>query len=272
MQISPLDGPQFNKLRKYRAQVVSLELALKDQKEQASSAKHQTADYNNELQHKLHSLREERKNWMNEAADLRKKEKEARNLFSAQKKLLEEASRELFQLQTQKKETQHKIDRLKDYERRIDQHIKIQRLWDEDFRKFNGREEQMQEIASEYKKMELRLESYDKTQADLRETALRHKREARSLEVALKRKESAGLSRRVAEAEIKTCAAANTTLSIANTQLREQNEELMEEIEELNSMVEHLRAQVSGRKGVVSEPRSSPILSSTENLRGAPAI
>jgi hypothetical protein len=39
------------------------------------------------------------------------------------------ATREVFDLQTQKKETQHKIDRLKDYERQIDQHIKVQRLW-----------------------------------------------------------------------------------------------------------------------------------------------
>jgi uncharacterized protein YqgV (UPF0045/DUF77 family) len=43
--------------------------------------------------------------------------------------LLAEATRELFQLQTQKKETQHKIDRLRDYERQIEQHVKMQRLW-----------------------------------------------------------------------------------------------------------------------------------------------
>lgn len=50
-------------------------------------------------------------------------------LFTAQGKLLAEANTQLFELQTQKKETQHKIDRLRDYERQIEQHVKMQRLW-----------------------------------------------------------------------------------------------------------------------------------------------
>lgn len=49
--------------------------------------------------------------------------------FVAQGKLLAEATKELFELQTQKKETQHKIDRLRDYELQIEQHVKMQRLW-----------------------------------------------------------------------------------------------------------------------------------------------
>lgn len=47
----------------------------------------------------------------------------------AQGKLLSEATKQVFDLQTQKKETQHKIDRLRDYERQIEQHVKMQRLW-----------------------------------------------------------------------------------------------------------------------------------------------
>lgn len=50
-------------------------------------------------------------------------------LFAAQGKLLADATKEVFELQTQKKESQHKIDRLKDYERQIEQHVKMQRLW-----------------------------------------------------------------------------------------------------------------------------------------------
>jgi hypothetical protein len=42
---------------------------------------------------------------------------------------LAEAAKEVFALQTQKKESQHKIDRLHDYERQIEQHLKVQRLW-----------------------------------------------------------------------------------------------------------------------------------------------
>jgi hypothetical protein len=50
-------------------------------------------------------------------------------LFAAQGKLLADATKQVFELQTQRKETQHKIDRLRDYERQIEQHIRMQRLW-----------------------------------------------------------------------------------------------------------------------------------------------
>lgn len=50
-------------------------------------------------------------------------------LFVAQGRLLADATKDVFELQTQRKENQHKIDRLKDYERQIEQHIKVQRLW-----------------------------------------------------------------------------------------------------------------------------------------------
>jgi len=43
--------------------------------------------------------------------------------------LLGDATKQVFDLQTQRKENQHKIDRLQDYERQIEQHLKVQRLW-----------------------------------------------------------------------------------------------------------------------------------------------
>ena len=99
-----------------------------------------------------------------------------------------EATKDLFELQTQKKETQHKIDRLRDYERQIEQHVKMQRLWyvglqsrcrmilrcyvrDSDFQKFNDRGEEIQSVKSQYRKMEMRLESYEKTQEQMDEQA-----------------------------------------------------------------------------------------------------
>jgi len=43
--------------------------------------------------------------------------------------LLADATKEVFDLQTQRKENQHKVDRLHDYERQIEQHLKVQKLW-----------------------------------------------------------------------------------------------------------------------------------------------
>lgn len=72
---------QFNKLRKYRAQVVRLEAELKEHKAQASSAKNKYADWNTELQSKLRELREEKKAWISEAAALRTAENQAKVPF-----------------------------------------------------------------------------------------------------------------------------------------------------------------------------------------------
>lgn len=49
--------------------------------------------------------------------------------FVAQGKLLAEASNRVFQLETKIKENAHKVDRIHDYEKQIEQLIKMQRLW-----------------------------------------------------------------------------------------------------------------------------------------------
>jgi hypothetical protein len=49
--------------------------------------------------------------------------------FAAQGQLLAEAETRVFQLETQRKETQHKVDRLRDYERQIEQLTATQKLW-----------------------------------------------------------------------------------------------------------------------------------------------
>jgi predicted RNase H-like nuclease (RuvC/YqgF family) len=60
--------------------------------------------------------------------------------------------------------------------------------------------------------------------------------------------------------EIAAFVAEKKTLLEANHQLTEENTNLREEIEDMSAMVEVLKGQVSGRKGLVADPRSSPIL------------
>lgn len=45
----------------------------------------------------------------------------------------------------------------------------------------------------------------------------------------------------------------------ANGKLRADNSELRDEVEELKAMLEVLKAHAGGTKGLVSEPRASPI-------------
>ncbi|KAH7924575.1 hypothetical protein BV22DRAFT_1090648 [Leucogyrophana mollusca] len=247
----------YNKLRQYKAQVQSLDRELREHKEQSSSAKNKYADWNTELQKKLREFREEKKSWISEAAALRTAEKESKALFVAQGKLLADALKEVFELQTQKKETQHKIDRLRDYERQIEQHIRMQKLWDADFEKFNNRAEELQEMKSKYKQMELQLESFEKTQSKMDDEARCYRRQNQALEarLALAQKKNE-VSRHLPEAEITAFVSEKASLTAANARLREENAELKDEIEEMRAMLEVLK----GRKGLVSEPRSSPTL------------
>ncbi|KAJ3568873.1 hypothetical protein NP233_g5417 [Leucocoprinus birnbaumii] len=249
----------YNKLRKYRSQVIALETELRESKQQATSAKNKYADWNTELQQKLRELREEKKTWVSEAATLRSAEKEAKALFAAQAKLLAEATEHVFQLKTQKKENQHKIDRLHDYERQIEQHIKIQKLWEQDYAKFNAREEQLVAMENGMQQLKLRSESYEKTYEDIEERSRAYRRQIQALEAKLSLANKKAESRQpFSEEGLQTFAADKVALKESNNKLKGENDELREEIEELRAMVEVLKAQVTGRRGLVFEEKPSP--------------
>ncbi|KDR81843.1 hypothetical protein GALMADRAFT_221714 [Galerina marginata CBS 339.88] len=251
----------YNKLRKYRAEVNGLEAELREHKQQASTAKNKYADWNTELQKKLKELREEKKSWFLEAATLRTAEKETQALFVAQGKLLADALKEVFDLQTQWKENQHKIDRLRDYERQIEQHVKVQKMWDEDFAKFNDSENDIKTMQSQFKQMSMRLESMEKAQEESEDLARGYRRQIQTLEAQLKQMRHRKDSPRIPFAQgITSIQIEKATLNAANAQLREENIDLKFEVEEQAAMVELLKGQIS-RQGLVSEPRSSPILS-----------
>ncbi|KAH9484023.1 Tuberous sclerosis 1 protein-like protein [Psilocybe cubensis] len=252
----------YNKLRKYRTQVTRLEKELRDHKMQASNAKNKYADWNAELQKKLKELRDEKKSWFLEAATLRTAEKEARALFDAQGKLLAEASKQVFDLSTQKKENQHKIDRLHDYERQIEQHIKVQSMWDEDFAKFKEQENDISVMRSQYKQMTLRLESMEAAQVELEELARGYRRQIQTLEAQLAqmRRKVTTNSRTPFVEGMAALQLEKVALSETNTKLREENQVLKDEVEELQAMVQLLKGQHS-RQSLISEPRASPILS-----------
>lgn len=249
----------YNKLRQYKAQVQSLEREIREHKEQSSSAKHKYADWNNELQKKLRELREEKKRWVSEEAVLRTTNKENLALFDAQRKLLADAEKEVFELKTRQKENQHKIDRLYDYERQIEQHVRMQKLWDADFERFNARGREMEQMKATCKQMEMMLESCEKSLEKVEEEARAYRRQNQALEgrlVLLHKKYDA--YRRLPESEITAIVAEKSDLALANAKLREENAELKDEMEEMRAAVEGLRAQLSGQRGLIYEPRPRP--------------
>ena len=85
-----------------------------------------------------------------------------------------------------------------------------------------------------------------------------YRRQIQALEAQLLQEKRKKPSRR--PEEIAAFVAEKKRLMDANAHLLEDNATLREEIEEITAMVEVLRGQVSGRKGLVSDPRASPIL------------
>ncbi|KAF9566237.1 hypothetical protein CPC08DRAFT_703975 [Agrocybe pediades] len=255
----------YNKLRTYRTQVTNLTNELHEQKQQTLNARSKYTEWTGELQNKLKELREEKRNWINEAAHLRQAEKDARALFEAQGKLLGDATKQVFDLSTQRKENQHKVDRLHDYERQIQQLVNVQKLFDADFAKFKDREQDLQDMQSRYRQMEMRTESLEKIQAESEERARDYRRQIQRLEFQLSetRRRAASPQLPFTRQQLDAFQKERKAWQEEKAKLQEENNELQEINEELQSMVEHLKGQVSGQ-GLMAAPRS-PIITATHS-------
>ncbi|KAI0647121.1 hypothetical protein C8Q79DRAFT_1000140 [Trametes meyenii] len=251
-----------NRLKDQKHTVIRLRQDIKEAKKQAIAARTRYTDWNQKLQDRIAALRAEKSTWMSEAAAMRAAEKEAKDTFAAQGKLLAEANTLVFQLETRIKESAHKVDRLYDYETQIDQLMKLQRLWESDVHRINESKEYLAAFTSKYRKMELRLEASEHAQSMMDETATGHRREILELENKVRRcQKELEVARKAARTPQPSVGADEyRKLRDANEKLREKNAELLDEVEEVKAMVEVLRAQVRGTQGLVSSTRpSSPL-------------
>ncbi|KAI0310892.1 hypothetical protein OF83DRAFT_1226103 [Amylostereum chailletii] len=257
-----------NKLREYKAQVTRLQKQLRAHKDQTNLAQSKHGDWNAELQTKLHNLREQKRCWETETAALRQAEQDLRANFAAQGRLLEEAEKRVFQLETSIKETAHKVTRLRDYEQRINELTALQRLWDADVHKYKEQTELIKSILSKHKKMALRLESYEQTHASMEEQARASRRQIQTLEAKLSFANARHkTARRDSESGGRAAAVAETSrLTRDYARLREENNDLKDQVDDLTAMLEVLRAQVDGRTGLLVDPSRSPLLT------GSPAL
>ncbi|KZT26270.1 hypothetical protein NEOLEDRAFT_1132306 [Neolentinus lepideus HHB14362 ss-1] len=245
-----------NKLREYKSQVNRLRQELKQYKEQTATAKQMYVNWNQEQQNKLRNFREQWKAWQSEATILRNENKEAKAHSEAQKQLLGDAAKKTFQLETTIKEYQHKIDRFHDYERRIDQLTKMQQLWGKDVRRCNEQAGVIEDLLSTYKKMELRLEAYEKTHAEIEEDARSAREKIQELEAKLSLAGQDVRTKRQYASEVEALTKDRTCLTMENRKLRATNNDLRDEVQELEHMIELLKAQVSDKKGLVSGVQS----------------
>jgi len=193
-----------------------------------------------------------------EIAQLRSADLQHKATFEAQGKLLASATNKVFELETTIKETSHKVDRLHDYERQIDQLIKMQRLWEGDTKKLNEQTEQIRTMDGEYQSLRVMLKSYQEGRADLEAETLKARQRAESLEAQLEiaQQQLKSASDKKFSILAKASEAAFSNLLKTNQRLRDDNADLRDQIDELKAMVEILKARE--KPGLVPDPTSSP--------------
>jgi len=207
-------------------------------------------------------MKQKEAKWTADAQKLRDENKEIKSSFQAQGKLLADATNQVFQLETKIKESAHKLDRLHDYERQIEQLIKMQKLWESDVTELNQMTEYLKEFNSNYKKMEVRLETYEKIQESMNEDAKRDQRQIQLLEsrLSLAQKQLSLARRAPSTAELISYQERAKELSAINERLRNENHELRMDAEEQTAMIHSLR--MGHTSGTSQSPTSSPVIPS----------
>ncbi|ELU41196.1 Hamartin domain-containing protein [Rhizoctonia solani AG-1 IA] len=286
------------KLKDYKAKLTKAQEDLATTRAEAAGTKSRHTQWVTELQDKLTRFREEKRSWAAEAVELRGEVNDARAALKAQNEALADA---VFNLKQQLRESAPKVDKIAAYEQRIDQLVKaqalryipkghipysiltlVQRDDSPEMRAYREDRAKLDEMISNYAKMELQLQSLQHANEQL--TAL-HKTQEDELNHA--NSQVTDLTRRLASATtqnpfsrsaIKAAAAAQdqiNKLESENKELSNKNMVLMDEIDEVKAMVEFLRSErvnfgaggpgspvqriVSGTGSLPAQTQSEPI-------------
>ncbi|QRW18801.1 hypothetical protein RhiXN_00207 [Rhizoctonia solani] len=289
------------KLKDYKAKLTKAQEDLATTRAEAAGTKSRHTQWVTELQDKLTRFREEKRSWAAEAVELRGEVNDARAALKAQNEALADALNEVFNLKQQLRESAPKVDKIAAYEQRIDQLVKaqalryilkrripysiltlVQRDDSPEMRAYREDRAKLDEMISNYAKMELQLQSLQHANEQL--TAL-HKTQEDELNHA--NSQVTDLTRRLASATtqnpfsrsaIKAAAAAQdqiNKLEAENKELSNKNMVLMDEIDEVKAMVEFLRSErvnfgaggpgspvqriVSGTGSLPAQTQSEPI-------------
>ncbi|CUA74213.1 Tuberous sclerosis 1 protein homolog [Schizosaccharomyces pombe 972h-] [Rhizoctonia solani] len=240
------------KLKDYKAKLAKAQEDLATIRAEAAGTKSRHTQWVTELQDKLSRFREEKRSWAAEAVELRGEVNDARAAMKAQNEALADALNEVFNLKQQLRESAPKVEKIAAYEQRIDQLVKAQALRDDspEMRAYREDRAKLDEMISNYAKMELSLESMQHANKQL--TAL-HKTQQDQLDLA--HSQITDLTRRLASATTqnpfsrsatKAAAAAQdriAQLEAENGELSGKNMVLMDEVDEVKAMVEFLRSE-----------------------------
>ncbi|KDN33553.1 hypothetical protein RSAG8_13349, partial [Rhizoctonia solani AG-8 WAC10335] len=184
--------------RSEEAERQGLHTKLKDYKAKLTKAQEDLATIRAEAAGtKSRHTQEEKRSWAAEAVELRGEVNDTRAALKAQNEALADALNEVFNLKQQLRESAPKVEKIAAYEQTIDQLVKAQALRDDspEMRSYREDRAKLDEMISNYAKMELSLESLQHANEQL--TALHKTQED---ELGLARSHITDLTRRLASA------------------------------------------------------------------------
>ncbi|GJJ10033.1 hypothetical protein Clacol_004259 [Clathrus columnatus] len=241
-----------HKIKEYKAQIQQLQKALSREQAGANTTKTQHADYTRRLQERLKAEKAEKQLWAEEKSRMQSEYQNLKAMLTAQANRLAEATARVFELETQNKENKPKIDRLQDYEDKINQLLKGQRLWDDDVRRLKEKETYLEDIRIRYRNKLLLIESYKEANKELVSTIESLKTKISVLETTIARRNPPhsgqalseslsyhGITRMIEDMKLQM-----TLLTSERDQLLERNEQLGDQLEESRITVESLRSSL----------------------------
>ncbi|KAM0749073.1 hypothetical protein T439DRAFT_327571 [Meredithblackwellia eburnea MCA 4105] len=158
----------YRTIRVLRAQLQQTKASLDKLRGEAGVTKTNWVSHIDDLRGKLGKLREDRQKWDAEGSRLRAQVEELQELGAKREKDLEESGAALFDLQNQVAQDQIKLDRISEYEKRIEALTKTLAICDEDLFKFRQQQQDMTKLATEWKQADLIRETSEKEIAELK--------------------------------------------------------------------------------------------------------
>ncbi|KAF8517269.1 Hamartin protein-domain-containing protein [Hysterangium stoloniferum] len=239
-----------NKLKEFKSKVHQLEKTLAKEQAGAATMKAQHHGYTDILQTRLKAERAEKQKWNEEKSRLQSEYSNLKAMLEAQATRLADATENVFKLETMIKENAPKVQRLKDYEDKISQMTKSQRLWDEDVQHLKEQAAYLDELRSRYRNKLLLIESYENANHELALTidSLRNRISALEARAPPPRPRPEP-SQEIYEM-METLRTRVSSLTVERDALKENNDQLCDQMEELRVEAEALR--VSTRPGTLA--------------------
>ncbi|CAG8498975.1 16089_t:CDS:10 [Gigaspora margarita] len=139
----------YNACKNLKLQLEKTQTAFNRQRDENASIKKKHVQWEDELNNKLKKYREEKKEWKTELDKVEEQLREAKNDI---------------------KVSEPQLQKITEYENRIDQLTKQLLLWEADTRKFQEQKHHMEILVAQWNKMEMMLEAKEKEINQLRTT------------------------------------------------------------------------------------------------------